>query len=210
MANQTNHRGNEALVCIESILIVSNKVQHIGYHNDRANTTRRILYGSTSSIDLRKYIDTKGLDLAIKYKCRISYNNEVIKVDITPYPTRVINKVKLVSTYQLRYDHKYESRPELDDYYAQRGDCDEIIMVNEAGYLTDAYYFNIVLRKGDDYFTPAHNLLSGTMRNYLLQKRIIKAKSISVSDIQHYDMLYLVNAMNPLGTIMVDICNIIH
>ncbi|MBK6364984.1 MAG: hypothetical protein IPF52_16435 [Saprospiraceae bacterium] len=46
----------------------------------------------------------------------------------------------------IEYPYKWVERPELDEVFRQRGNTDEIINIRK-GWVTDAYYYNLVLKK---------------------------------------------------------------
>ena len=120
-----------------------------------------------------------------------------MEVEYETYIRKNINTVRLIFDNTVEYDYKYLQRPVLDALYGQRNDCDEIIIVKN-GFITDAYYYNIIIQKNNQYFTPAKPLLKGVMRQYYLDKGSVLPLDITVDDLQMATNVYLINALNPL------------
>jgi len=195
---------------IESIRILRNKPQLIAYHNTRLNHTMRDHYQNVKKIDLKKAIDTSLLDISTEYKCRVIYNESIISLEYHPYIRKEIKTIKVVwSEESINYKYKKVDRAELDALFAQRGSADEIIIVNPEGFITDAYYYNIILEKNGLLLTPDSNLLNGVMRSNLLSKGKIQIKPIHIDCLKEYGKIYLVNALNPFGYVKIEIGNVV-
>lgn len=65
---------------------------------------------------------------------------------------------------------------------AQKGDCDEIIIIKN-GLVTGTSFTNIAIYKDGKWITPKHPLLLGTKRAALLEKGIIQEADITVDDL---------------------------
>jgi 4-amino-4-deoxychorismate lyase len=195
---------------IESIRILRNKPQLIAYHNARLNHTIRNHYHNVKKIDLKKVINTSLLEDNSEYKCRVLYNESIIAIEYQPYIRKSIKTLKIVHSQNvINYPYKKVDRPELDVLFSQRGIADEIIIVNPEGFITDAYYYNIIVEKNGVFFTPNSNLLNGVMRSHLLSKGKIHLKKIHIDRLKEYEKIYLVNALNPLGVVKIEIGQVI-
>jgi 4-amino-4-deoxychorismate lyase len=60
----------------------------------------------------------------------------------------------------------------------------------------------------DQWYTPETPLLPGTMRQYLLNKNLIRPRAIYHFDLEKYDKLCVFNAMIPFGKIFIKSENI--
>lgn len=181
---------------IESIWLHRGRLMNLPYHQARYNRTFRNLFGANARIDLRSVINPpKCEDEDIK--CRVIYNEKGTEIEYMPYVRKSINTVRLVFDNNIEYDYKYLHRPALDALYEQRNDCDEIIIVKN-GYITDAYYYNVVIQKNNQYYTPAKPLLRGVMRQYYLDKGNVLPLDITVEELQTASNVYLINALNPI------------
>ena len=194
---------------LESIRILKCKPQLIKYHNERVNNTLKVHYGTSKKINLANFIDTSNLEPSVEYKCRVIYDRAIQSVELLPYVRRSIYSIQLVKMMNtIEYPYKRVERNELDQLYSMRGKHDEIIILNNQGFVTDAYYYNIILAKDGKLYTPDTCLLNGVMRASLLNKSILDETKIHKNDIPNYDKIFLVNAMNPLGTVSIEISNI--
>jgi len=186
---------------IESIRIQNGRVRHIRYHNERCNHSRKVLFGVRHAIDLRKYIDTRKASVA-EVKCRILYKDEVEKVEYQPYRLGSIRSLQQVEIGTYSYDHKFLNREQLDDFFTQKGSCDDILMTKK-GWLTDTYYCNVALHRDGLWYTPEKPLLHGTSRARLIaEKRLISAP-IHIDELSEYRHIMLFNSMIPFGVMSI-------
>ncbi len=102
----------------------------------------------------------------------------------------------------MSYLYKFEDRSELSNIRNTFPTYDEIIMVRK-GLITDAYYYNIIIEKDNNYFTPKYPLLNGVMRSYLIDKSMIIPTDLTVQDIKLADKVHLINALTPIGKITI-------
>lgn len=195
---------------LESLRIQNRQIELPDYHNRRLNSSRRLLLGATDKWDVRKIIPVPD-DLAeAVYKCRLVYDTVVRSIEFVPYHRRPIRSLKLISIPSgFEYSHKYADRTALNDVYAQRGDCDDVLMVRD-GYLTDTSFSNIALFDGTTWYTPARPLLRGVRAASLLDDGVLHEDDIQVHDLPRFRRLLLLNAMlKPDETIEIGIENIV-
>jgi 4-amino-4-deoxychorismate lyase len=186
----------------ESIRVYNGRVYNIKLHNQRCNQARSALFGSLIPLDLRSYIQVPDAYSEGLVKCRILYNQSVQDISFEAYSIRMINKLCIIENNTIQYPYKFTERPELDQLYHRRKEADEIIIVKN-GLITDAYYYNIVLSRDGDLFTPASPLLEGTRRAALLKHGKLKKANIHITELYSYNTIYLVNALSPLGSIKI-------
>ena len=86
---------------------------------------------------------------------------------------RSIRTLKLVTANHIDYRYKSTDRSELNRLTAQKGNCDDIVIVKN-GFITDTSFTNLALFDGHQWLTPAHPLLAGTQRALLLEQGKIK------------------------------------
>lgn len=187
---------------IESIRILNGRIRHLNLHEDRCNESRAKLWNLTKAINLRKKMTIPKNYKDGLVKCRIVYSQEIEEITFQAYQIRTINKIKIIQSDTISYPFKFEERKELDTLFAAKDDGDEIMIVKN-NLVTDAYYYNYVFQKGKQYFTPYQPLLEGVMRSSLILNNKIIKKDIFVTEIQEFDAIHLINAMTPLGKIVV-------
>jgi 4-amino-4-deoxychorismate lyase len=182
---------------IETMRIINGHVLHLDVHHARANAARREV------LNLHETIDFSGViprDIAPGvYKCRVIFGAEITGVHIERYAPRRISSLALIDGGDIDYAYKYADRTAIEALYAQRGTCDDILIIKD-GLITDTSYANIVLSDGHRWYTPDAPLLAGTMRQRLLEKGMIREVQIRVQDLPHFRKFVLVNAMRGFHT----------
>ena len=181
---------------IESIRIENKKPQLLEYHNRRFNAACKMLYNLEGKFDLNHYIQLPPDISGERYKYRILFDGKKFKTEIHPYTQKRISTLRLVRMDDIEYPFKTTNRDKLDAAFSMRGHCDDVIILKN-GWITDAYFSNILLFNGRDWVTPANPLLKGTQRAFLLDKEQVVEKDVSENEIQQYTHIKLVNAMVP-------------
>jgi 4-amino-4-deoxychorismate lyase len=179
---------------IETICIRNGELERLSWHNVRLNRTRQEVMNESTEIDLSNYLNIpeearKGL-----FKCRVTYQEKVEKVEFEPYSQRTVHSLRLVNANNVNYQYKYANREKLQDLFAQRGNADDVLLVKN-GFITDTSYANIVFRKGEKWYTPETPLLPGTRRACYLSEGRIEALPIRPEILPEFDEARLINAM---------------
>lgn len=93
--------------------------------------------------------------------------------------------------------HKTTRRELYEAARASRPDCDEVILWNERGELTEASTANVVLELGEGWVTPpvASGLLAGTFRNWLLAAVQIRERILTPADLRAARRIALINSV---------------
>lgn len=191
---------------LETIRIEEGRACHLPYHNQRMNETRAHL-GLSDGLDLEAVIG----DVSIyqqRTRCRIMYDTEIRSVEFFPYQIRSVKTLRLVEDNQVDYGCKYADRSALNRCFAQRGACDDVLIVQN-GDVTDTTIANVAFWNGETWFTPSTPLLKGTMRASLLDSHQIQEAKIRVEDLSHFSRLRLFNAMISFGEIELPIQSVL-
>jgi 4-amino-4-deoxychorismate lyase len=171
---------------IETIRVSEGKAWNTDYHFKRM---RRSLL----SWDLRQILDISLPSRGI-HKLRIVYDGNYFEHSVTPYTIRPVRSLKLVSNNDIVYDKKYEDRTELNEMFDRREGCDDILIIKD-DLVTDVSHANIIFKRNDQWFTPDSFLLNGTMRQFLLDNKLIFEAHITPRDLSQYSHFKLINAM---------------
>lgn len=93
--------------------------------------------------------------------------------------------------------HKTTRRDVYEAARASRPDCDDVILWNDSGFVTESTTANVVVKLDGKLITPPVEcgLLAGTFRSNLLAKGEIVAGPISKKDMLRSENLYLINSV---------------
>ncbi|MCB0252998.1 MAG: aminodeoxychorismate synthase component I [Anaerolineae bacterium] len=93
--------------------------------------------------------------------------------------------------------HKTTFRTIYDAARAARPDCDDVLLWNEDGEVTEATIANVVLMRDGELVTPplASGLLAGTLRAELLAQGVIREATVRVDDLEPDQRVWLVNSV---------------
>jgi len=181
----------------ETIRLQEGVLRNLPYHQARFERTRSRELGLSSHPRLDEIIQVpEGLDRGL-LKCRILYGKEVERIEYEPHLRRQVSSLKVVHADKMRYVSKYADRSELEKLYAERGTCDDILIVKK-GCVSDSFYANAAFWDGTGWVTPDTPLLEGTMRAHLLDQGLLMEKRIRLEDLVNYLKVKLINAMNDL------------
>lgn len=183
---------------IETIRIEDGQIHNLPYHNRRMNETRRNVLHQTATLDLSDYI--RPGNYRERTKCRVEYDNEILKVEYAAYRIRPVSSLRLVVDDEAGYRYKSTDRSVLNRLFACREAEDDVLIVRK-GWLTDTSICNIALWNGKQWITPSVPLLAGTKRASLLDQGEIVAGDIRPEDLPGYSRIRLFNAMIEFGEI---------
>lgn len=179
---------------VESLKLKDGIIQNLEYHQGRMNRSMNELFPDAEKIGLAKAIPVLENATSGVFKVRVLYGRTIEKIEIEPYTFRIIQSLKVVHHESVDYHLKYTDRQILQQLFAQRGDCDDIIIVKN-GFVSDSFAANLLFFDGETWFTPTNPLLRGTKRQMLIDQGIISEKEIREEDISNYQKVGLVNAM---------------
>lgn len=129
--------------------------------------------------DGRFSLESKPLDEPVKMPWRVALAKEPIDGD----DPRLCHK----TTWRVPYDRARASRP----------GCDDVLLFNARGELTESTIANIVVERDGRFLTPARacGLLAGTLREQLIMEGRIAEASIRADSLREGERLWLVNSL---------------
>lgn len=178
----------------ETIALVDGQPQHPEWHQWRYEHTFLSLYKHKPAHHITENIQIPAAYCQGLHRMKISYNEQERSVAFAHYETKTIQTLKIIEDNKIRYNLKYTDRTRLDALFAQRGECDDILIVQN-GLITDTSYCNIVFHDGKQWITPTTPLLPGTCRERLLSTGIICATPISIDNLYQMQKFVLINAL---------------
>ena len=179
---------------IETIKLQGGRLHNLSYHEARANQARHEVLGCSDTLDLAQDISIPDDIGRGVYKCRVTFGQTMSAVEIIPYRRKRIKDLKLIDGGDIDYNYKYADRSVINALFAQRGECDDILIVKN-GFITDTSYANVAFFDGSDWYTPSTPLLKGTKRQQLLDEGLIKEALIRPFDLSHFKECVVFNAM---------------
>ena len=93
--------------------------------------------------------------------------------------------------------HKTTRRDVYDQAKMGNPDCDDVLLWNENGEITESCIANVVVDFKDKFVTPpvSSGLLAGTFRRWLLKQQKISEEIVTIDDIMVADRIYLINSV---------------
>jgi para-aminobenzoate synthetase/4-amino-4-deoxychorismate lyase len=161
---------------------------HFGFRFDRREILRALHSGTDASAAqrIRLLLDRAGEAVV-----------ETSSLDRSPSPVRVGIAPEPVDSRDALLFHKTTHRAAYDTRRASRPDCDDVLLVNERGELTESTLANLVLRLDGALWTPplACGLLPGVFRAHLLERGDIRERVLRPADLGKADGIYLINSV---------------
>lgn len=181
----------------ETIKCKDGNLFNLEFHQARFENAQREYFGIKTRIKLINEIAIPDFARIGLFRCRITYTEKIEKIEFIVHRYREIKSLKLVEDNKIDYHFKYANRENLHNLFELRGNCDDIIIVQNEG-LTDSYTANLVLYNGKNWITPDTPLLPGTQRAKLLKECKIFERSVKIHDLPKYTKAGLINALNNL------------
>lgn len=175
----------------ETFKLMDGAIQNCAYHEGRIQKTRRDQYGLLSAIDLHAFIHE--VPKMGTYRCKLIYDTQFDTLVYSPYQKRTFQCFKILES-TIQYPYKSTDRSAIDALFAQRDDCDDII-ISQHGLLKDTSIANIALFDGECWITPKYPLFYGTKRAQLLASKKIVEKEVSIKDIKNIASFAIMNAL---------------
>jgi len=179
---------------LETIQIRQGEVLNCDRHVARLNRSRRELFCRRDELDAAAVLAGLTIPTDGVWKLRVVYSVKIQRRQLTRYFIQPVRSLKLVRDDSIEYSHKYEDRSAIDALMAQRGSCDNILIVKN-GCVTDTAHANIAFSDGREWFTPESPLLAGTQRAALIAGGKLTARRIRPDDLKRYQSAVLINAM---------------
>ena len=192
---------------VESIQLCDGDFKRLELHQQRVNAAFEEKYPTQEAFSLKAVLCQSDFPKAGLYKCRVEYDERVKLVEFVPYVMREVKSLKLIATTLPCVPYKMADRTVLNELYAMRGQCDDILMVRD-GLVTDTWAANVALFDGEKWYTPRVPVLMGTCRAALIASGEIIEKDINVDDLMNFKYIRLFNALISFGQIQLDVLSI--
>jgi para-aminobenzoate synthetase/4-amino-4-deoxychorismate lyase len=112
-------------------------------------------------------------------------------------PLRVAVASLTINSHDPLCRHKTTQRRHFDQARAERADCDELLLENEHGQLTEGTYHNLVVKLAGELVTPplVCGLLPGVLRRKLLEQQSVVERVLCRADLVKAEEIWLINSV---------------
>ncbi len=182
----------------ETIRIENGIPQHLLWHERRMDRAIQECWPGSIPVKLAGLIHVPPEYSTGTFRCNIQYGPEITDIVFKAYDKRMIRSLKLVICDTIDYHLKFKNRNLLESLLAQRGACDDILIVKN-GFISDTSMSNIIFYDGLNRITPATPLLKGICRDRLMEEGWLKEADIRPVDLPMFSGCKLINAMRYPG-----------
>lgn len=130
-----------------------------------------------------------------RWRCRFVYDADGYEVEYLPYAPRSVFTLMPVVNETIRYRDKSTDRKALEALFAQRGDADDVLIVQD-GLVTDTTIANTAFWIDGRWVTPAKPLLEGTARARLLAEGRLVRADVSLDEAMQAERVAVMNALS--------------
>nr|WP_319999755.1 aminotransferase class IV [uncultured Draconibacterium sp.] len=182
---------------LETIKCKDGKLYNLKYHQARFDVSRMKFFPNAPKQKLKELIKIPANCQEGLFRCRVVYAEQVEKIEFLPHQYRSINTIRLIEDNSIEYGNKYAYRKQLQYLYEQRGDCDDILIVQN-NCITDSFTANPIFFDGKKWWTSDTPLLPGTQRARLLAENKISGCHITINDLPRFKKIGLINALQDM------------
>jgi 4-amino-4-deoxychorismate lyase len=183
---------------LETIKCNNGKLHNLKYHQARFDVAQMKYFPDAPKLKLKDLIKIPESCKEGLFRCRVVYAEHIEKIEFLPHQYRSINSIRLVEDNNIEYSSKYTNRKQLQHLFDQRGNCDDILIVQN-DCITDSFTANPIFFDGATWWTPDTPLLPGTQRARLLAENKISVCRITVNDLHKYQKIGLINALQDMN-----------
>ncbi len=175
------------------------------YHLDRLLESAEYFSIKISRHNVKEHLGqlAETLTEACKIRLLIGQNGAISSQNVSlgtgamPNPVRVALASVPVDSSTVWLYHKTTHRPVYSAAQAECPNCDDVILQNKAGHITETTNSNVVVFLDGKWLTPPvkSGLLAGTFRRHLLKKGRILERNITVEDLYRSEQIFLINSV---------------
>jgi para-aminobenzoate synthetase/4-amino-4-deoxychorismate lyase len=112
-------------------------------------------------------------------------------------PFRIALPLESIQSDNIFLYHKTTHRRVYEQARLSRPDCDDVLLWNERGEITETTIANVLVRLDGRWLTPpiTSGLLPGTHRAHLLAQGAIQEQIITLDDLPRMEEIHLINSV---------------
>lgn len=171
-------------------------------HLQRLEVSAQYFGFAMDAVVIKQALDAVAKTLCLDSKVRVVLQKDsscqVSAEVLQAFDSRTIALASsAVNTNTPFFYHKTTHRSGYDEALALVSDCDDVILFNTQGEVTESTIANIVIATDSGLLTPPQSvgLLNGVFRQRLLDQGLVKEAVLTQADIAAAETLYLVNSV---------------
>ena len=135
--------------------------------------------------------------LTLRKDGRFRATHEPLSVDSQAGPQRVRLAAYPIDAENPFLYHKTTNRQKYEDALSSISDCDDVLLWNVDGYITETSIANVVVQIDGKLVTPSSHcgLLCGTYRQWLLDEGEIEEQNVHIDDLRRAEGIVLINSV---------------
>lgn len=170
---------------------LGNSAEYFGIPLDRARIAGKLAaFGQSLAHDskVRLLVDEAGNPAIESSPLDDGSHRSPVRIGLIPYPIDIANPYLY---------HKTTRRQVYQEARAARPECDDVVLWNAQGEVTETSIANLVLEIDGQLVTPpvASGLLPGTFREALLRSGELRERVISVEELPNCQRIWLINSV---------------
>lgn len=144
---------------------------------------------------LRLLVDQEGLARVQVQPLPDAPNHQPVRIGLAPQP---------IDRGDVFFYHKTTRREAYEAARLSRPECDDVLLWNERGEITETCLANVAVRLDGELVTPPVDcgLLAGTLRGWLLEQGRLQERVITVDDLASCDEIYIMNSVRGMREAM--------
>ena len=137
---------------------------------------------------LRLLVDQEGVARVQVQPLPDTPEQQPVRIGLAPQP---------IDRQDVFFYHKTTRREAYEAARRSRPECDDVLLWNERGEITETCLANVAMRLDGELVTPPVDcgLLAGTLRGWLLEQGRLQERVITVDDLASCDEIYVLNSV---------------
>jgi para-aminobenzoate synthetase/4-amino-4-deoxychorismate lyase len=128
-----------------------------------------------------------------------NHSTQAFPLELAPTgePLRLKTASSPINSTDVYLFHKTTWRGVYETARASQTGCDDVILFNERGEVTETSLANLVFRLDGELVTPPveSGLLAGTFRAHLLEQGLIRERIVTITDLPHCTQIFRINSV---------------
>ncbi|MCS7207973.1 MAG: aminodeoxychorismate synthase component I [Fimbriimonadales bacterium] len=174
---------------------------YFGFPLDVAAVREQLLCVAQTRLSVQNRSDACATGRAFRVRLLVDRHGtarlEYAPLEPTPKVWRVALAPEPIDPHDVFLYHKTTRREVYERARAARPNCDDVILWNPRGAITESTVANVVVNLNGRLYTPPTEcgLLGGVYREHLIERGKLQERVITIQELQHAKALYLINSV---------------